>query len=184
LAFDFPISASFRADLSRRSNAKTEVTRRRVCFPLFSIPAFSSRPPSPTGIGLPGDRSRLTIPEAFADKLAHRAEAVFARHPFWQRKFSASAKASARQAILMAMRHWLAGVLAKEQPALFRDLPESFKVGHPLPAYRGRARSPLRAAGREPNLGRRERLLSPKSDESGSDAPHPRFVHGCELLPV
>jgi hypothetical protein len=31
------------------------------------------------------------------------------------------------------MRHWLAGVLAKERPALFRDLPESFKVGHPLP---------------------------------------------------
>jgi hypothetical protein len=24
-------------------------------------------------------------------------------------------------------------MLAKERPALFRDLPESFKVGHPLP---------------------------------------------------
>jgi hypothetical protein len=31
------------------------------------------------------------------------------------------------------MRHWLAGVLAREQPALFRDLPESFRVGMPLP---------------------------------------------------
>jgi hypothetical protein len=31
------------------------------------------------------------------------------------------------------MRHWLASVLARERPALFRDLPESFKVGHPLP---------------------------------------------------
>jgi hypothetical protein len=27
----------------------------------------------------------------------------------------------------------LACVLAKERPALFRDLPESFKVGNPLP---------------------------------------------------
>jgi hypothetical protein len=24
-------------------------------------------------------------------------------------------------------------MLARERPALFRDLPESFKVGHPLP---------------------------------------------------
>ena len=28
------------------------------------------------------DYFRTPIPEAFADKLAHRAEAVFARHPF------------------------------------------------------------------------------------------------------
>ena len=118
--------------------------------------------------------------EGLADKLAHRAEAVFARHPFWQRKFSASAKASARQAILTSMRHWLAGVLARERPALFRDLPERFKVGHPLPMEpnpahenHGRARSPLRADGKS-NFDRRAR----------SDAPHRRFVHGCELLPA
>jgi hypothetical protein len=29
----------------------------------------------------------------------------------------------------------VASVLAKENPALFRQLPESFKVGHPLPAH-------------------------------------------------
>jgi hypothetical protein len=29
----------------------------------------------------------------------------------------------------MSMRHWLAGVLARERPALFRALPESFKIG-------------------------------------------------------
>jgi len=33
----------------------------------------------------------------------------------------------------MAMRHWLAGVLARENPALFNQLPESFKIGLPLP---------------------------------------------------
>ena len=85
------------------------------------------------------DYFRTPIPEAFADKIAHRAEAVFARHPFWARK--AAPRAGSRQFqsqrqrefILMSMRHWLAGVLAKERPALFRDLPESFKVGHPLP---------------------------------------------------
>jgi hypothetical protein len=126
------------------------------------------------------DYFRTPIPEAFADKLAHRAEVVFAHHPFWQRRFSASAKASARQAILTSMRHWLAGVLARERPALFRDLPERFKVGHPLPMEpnpahenHGRARSPLRADGKS-NFDRRAR----------SDAPHRRFVHGCELLPA
>src|ERR1019366_5067539 len=65
--------------------------------------------------------------EGLADKLAHRAEAVFAHHPSWQRWFKSR---YGREAILASMGHWLASVLAKERPALFRDLPESFKVGH------------------------------------------------------
>jgi hypothetical protein len=110
--------------------------------------------------------------EGLADKLARRAEAVFAHHPSWQWRFKS---ARGREFILTSMRHWLAGVLARERPALFRDLPESFKVGHPLPAYRGRARSPLRAANVERSA------LRPKR-RARSDAPYLRFVHGCELL--
>jgi hypothetical protein len=145
------------------------------------------------------DYFRTPIPEAFADKLAHRAEAVFARHPFWARKAApcvGSRKASnfveasmdrslrdgsrqfqrqrQREFILMFMRHWLAGslssvaaycegwMLAKERPVLFRDLPESFKVGHPLPLQ------PLS----QPKTIRRTSSLS---------RPARRFVHGCEL---
>jgi hypothetical protein len=79
----------------------------------------------------PSDAEKACLmSEELADKLAHRAEAVFAHHPFRQRLYKS---ASGRDAILMFMRHWLAGVLAKERPALFRDLPESFKVGEPLP---------------------------------------------------
>jgi hypothetical protein len=52
------------------------------------------------------------------------------RLPLNFRKFQSQ---RGRDAILMSMRHWLAGVLAKEQAALFRDLPESFEVGQPLP---------------------------------------------------
>ena len=63
-------------------------------------------------------------------ELARRAEAVFAKHPFGGRKFQSE---SGRKQLLAGMRHWLAGVLAKEQPALFRALPECFKVGEPLP---------------------------------------------------
>jgi hypothetical protein len=64
--------------------------------------------------------------EGLADKLAHRAEAVFAGNPFWQRKYTSR---HGRDYLLMTMRHWLAAVLAKERPALFRELPDSFKVG-------------------------------------------------------
>jgi hypothetical protein len=110
------------------------------------------------------DYFRTPIPEAFADKLAHRAEAVFAHHPFMQRQFKS---VSGRAAILMFMRHWLAGVLARERPALFRDLPESFKIGHPLPEQ------PVRSSRRDDRERRTPRRCVPTKS---------KFVHGCELL--
>ena len=106
------------------------------------------------------DYFRTPIPEAFADKLAHRAEAVFAGNPFWQRKYTGG---HGRDYLLMTMRHWLAAVLAKERPALFRELPDSFKVGQPLPAH----------------------LLSrPKKIRRRNPPARPfkHFAHGCELL--
>jgi hypothetical protein len=133
------------------------------------------------------DYFRTPIPEAFADKLAHRAEAVFARHPFMQRQFKS---ASGRAAILMFMRHWLAGslssvtahsegrMLAKERLALFRDLPESFKVGHPLPQKQGGAAAP--PYHKPKTVG----LTCRSASKSGLSRPVSRFVHGCELLGV
>jgi hypothetical protein len=119
------------------------------------------------------DYFRTPIPEAFADKLAHRAEAVFARHPFWQRKFQS---VHGRDAILTSMRHWLACVLAKENPALFRDLPESFKVGQPLPSSVVRTPSPIQwAKGMSHSRGRG---ITKRENH------RQRFVHGCELLTV
>jgi hypothetical protein len=66
------------------------------------------------------------------------------------------------------MRHWLAGVLAQEQPALFRDLPDSYKVGAPLPPQ------PLS----RPKKMRKKHL--PPSPKWRGRTHH--FVHGCELL--
>jgi len=115
---------------------------------------------------------RTPIPEAYADKLAHRAEAVFAHHPSWARK--ASPRAGSRQQsqcwrqrefILMFMRHWLSGVLAREKPALFRELPDSFKAGHPLPPHAPACPKTIR---RKLNLPRR----------------FSHFAHGSELLTV
>lgn len=107
------------------------------------------------------DYFRTPISEAFADELARRAEIVFGAQPFWQRRFKG---ARGRAAILTAMRHWLAGILARENPALFRQLPESFKVGHPLPEYPG-----------GPHSSDVRRLQN-------TNAIAARFVHGCELL--
>ena len=76
------------------------------------------------------DYFRTDISEDYATELTCRAEAVFAKHPFWQRKFQSE---QGREHLLAGMRHWLAAVLAKEKPALFRQLPESFKTGEPLP---------------------------------------------------
>jgi hypothetical protein len=143
------------------------------------------------------DYFRTPIPEAFADKLAHRAEAVFARHPSWSRKATPRdgqlqfQSQRQREFILMFMRHWLAGslssiaahcegrMLAREHPAPFRDLPESFKVGQPLPAHsRTRLRHPLPSDGRgtSPHPG-----PLPRAERENH---RQRFVHGCELLAV
>jgi len=106
------------------------------------------------------DYFRMEIPENYAAELAQRAELVFANHPFWQRKFQS---ADGREHLLSGMRHWLAGVLAKEQPALFRDLPDSYKVGAPLPP---------------------QPLSRPKKTRQRNHLARPfkHFVHGCELL--
>ena len=120
---------------------------------------------------------RAEIPESYARKLARRAEAVFAHHPSWARKATPRAGSQQqfqcwrqREFILMFMRHWLAGVLAREHPALFRDLPESFKVGHPLPTKH------VVSVGRD----------SRRAGSRGRSPHHlaNRFVHGCELLPA
>src|ERR1035438_6458747 len=108
------------------------------------------------------DYFRTEMPENYAAELAQRAEMVFANQPFWQRKFQSAA---VREHLLSGMRHWLAGVLAKEQPALFRALPDSYKVGAPLPP---------------------QPLSRPKKIRKRNPPARPfkHFVHGCELLAV
>ena len=157
------------------------------------------------------DYFRTEIPESYARKLARRAEAVFAHHPFWARKASpraGSRKASnfaeasidrsphagARQQfqcqrqyefILMFMRHWLAGVLARERPALFRQLPESFKIGHPLPEKMEFPHNPHPAPPPSPApAGEGHHLTPALSPERRGRNIRPRFVHGCELLTI
>ena len=123
------------------------------------------------------DYFRTEIPESYARKLARRAEAVFAKHPSWAREATPRGHAGARQQfqcqrqrefILKFMRHWLAGVLARENPVLYRQLPESFKIGLELPD------KPLV----------KKHLTPALSPERRGRSIRPRFVHGCELLTV
>ena len=108
------------------------------------------------------DYFRKPIPESYAAKLACRAEAVFAHQPFWEKKYQSW---QGRDYLLMSTRHWLAGVLAKEKPALFSELPERFKVGEPLPLQ---------------SLPRQKKVR--KRKPAAQSFKH--FVHGCELLGV
>ena len=133
------------------------------------------------------DYFRTEIPESYARKLARRAEAVFAHHPSWAREATPRGPAGARQQfqcqrqrefILKFMRHWLAGVLARENPVLYRQLPESFKVGHLLP-------DKPRSSGRESAPSNQSRFTSAATNSRmGRRNFRPRFVHGCELLTV
>jgi hypothetical protein len=70
-------------------------------------------------------------------------------------------------------------MLARERPALFRDLPENFKVGHPLPQKQsgGAAAPPYH---KSKTVG----LTCRSASKSGLSRPANRFVHGCELLAI
>ena len=178
------------------------------------------------------DYFRTEIPDSYARKLAQRAEAVFAKHALssakWRRGTGRGGASSTaplsgslpvgrgerersiwwhrfqnREFILKFMRHWLAGVLARENPVLYRQLPESFKIGKPLPSSDLRPAeprlgiSPIRWAKDTPAKPRSSGCESAPSSQSrftsaatnsrtGSRgrSPHHRFVHGCELLTV
>jgi hypothetical protein len=103
---------------------------------------------------------RADMPEGYADELAGRAETVLACQPFWQRKYQGPGGC---EHLRMSMRHWLAGVLAREKPAWFRELPEIYKVGLPLPP------EALSRPGKIRRRGGHSRRSNP-------------LVHGAELL--
>jgi len=80
------------------------------------------------------DYFRTPIPEAFADKLAHRAEAVFAHHPSWQRRFKST---RGREFILTSMRHGWPGF----GPGTSRPVPRPAGKLQSRPPVAGDARS-------------------------------------------
>jgi hypothetical protein len=114
------------------------------------------------------DYFRTEISEDYADKFARRVEVVFANNPCWQRRYSGG---RGRDYLLMTMRHWLAGVLAMKQPALFRDLPDSFKWGRRLPAWSLAYERPKQVAA--PKVAAKKTRAARRAGG---------FVHGGDLL--
>ena len=108
---------------------------------------------------------RVRLPDSLADTLAERVARVFAHQPLWRKRIQGR---NGHGWLKCFMRHWLASALAAERPAVFRALPDSFKIGQPLPARSlTRLRHPLSSDGRGATKRGNQR---------------PRFVHGCELL--
>jgi hypothetical protein len=72
-------------------------------------------------------------------------------------------------------------MLAKETPALFRELPESFKVGEPLPQVPRTVAAVCDRRIASRNLKAR-RSQSAATTILRRSRPVSHFVHGCELL--
>jgi len=73
----------------------------------------------------------VRLPDSFSDQLAEKAEKVFAHSEEARRRFKGRRGLDWLYAF---MRHWLAALFWKQRRDLFNQLPESFKIGHPLPA--------------------------------------------------
>lgn len=72
----------------------------------------------------------VDLPAYLEEELASRAVTVFARNQRLRKRFQS---AEGPDYLRMFMRHWLASLLGKHKHPLFRELPDSFKWGQPLP---------------------------------------------------
>lgn len=110
----------------------------------------------------------VELPAHLEEELASRAVTVFARNQRLRKKFQSG---EGPDSLRMFMRHWLAGLLCKHKHPLFRELPDSFKWGQPLPSV-------------SPAYLREQQALTAKAirNESRTALPSRCFVHGCEPL--
>ena len=73
------------------------------------------------------------LPENFAERLAAKAHRLYPRHQHFHKMLNRPGNLG-RDNLYMYMRHWTAGWLKRERPALYKKLPWSFGQGRPLPA--------------------------------------------------
>ena len=96
--------------------------------------------------------------ERFADRLAHRARRVYAHSDSFRRLVRASGD-SGRSQLFVVLRHWLATLLHKDRPALFRRLPAAFANGLPCPISEHTESQPAPPDFDEPYLSNEARQL-------------------------
>lgn len=75
------------------------------------------------------------LPAEWPAALAAKAERCFAGHRQFHRLIRARGNSgnAGRDNLWKFMRHWLASRLARERRSLYRQLPESYALGMPLP---------------------------------------------------
>ena len=110
----------------------------------------------------------VELPADLEAELVQRVHTVFARHQRWRKK---AQRANGVDMVQAFMRHWLAALLFKYKHPLFRELPDSFKCGQPLPFpspmhLRQLQATAVKAIRKKARVAHRSRC----------------FVHGSELL--
>lgn len=75
------------------------------------------------------------LPKEWSKRLEEKANTVWEHNRTWRRKMLRASGNSGRDMLYMFMRHWLAGIMQKEQPALYKRMPKSYSMGEkpPLP---------------------------------------------------
>ena len=73
------------------------------------------------------------LPEDFAARLAAKTHHLYPRHQHFRRGLNRPGNGG-RETLLMFMRHWTAGWLRRERPALHKKLPRDYALGKALPA--------------------------------------------------
>jgi len=120
------------------------------------------------------------LPEDLADEVARKAEVVFAGNKRWRKKFQ---ERRGRAYLEMFMRHWLASALFKRRSPLFRELPDSFKMGRPLPG-RSFSRQKEMDEAKAGNQRMVENSTRRKHRPAANFHPSNRLVHGGEWLAI
>jgi hypothetical protein len=72
------------------------------------------------------------LPRPWINRLAARANAVYARNPRFQKMIRRNGNAG-RDWLWAFARHWLAALIQKHRPALHTRLPQSYNVGVDFP---------------------------------------------------
>ena len=74
---------------------------------------------------------KADLPDNFAERLAAKAHHLYPRHKHFHKGMNRPGNRG-RENLLMFMRHWTAGWLKRERPALYKKLPWSFGQGRAL----------------------------------------------------
>ena len=99
---------------------------------------------------------KAELPENFAERLAAKAHRLYPRHQHFHKMLNRPGNLG-RDNLYMYMRHWTAGWLKRERPALHKKLPWSFGQGRALRGMMPKLRAATSGIGKGRAAKRRHR---------------------------